>query len=239
MAGGDQVRRLSPGHAEACGAHRVQPQGADRVPHLLAPDGRDVEVGGGDLRHRQLRPAGALPAGEQELRHRVQHDQIRALRGDQDVPHLLPDDAHPHEAAQDVPVGQRVLRPEGGPQAPEGTLRHLRLHPVRKEEKDVPLRALVAPLAEPGGLRNAGQAEKVLGLRLLLGREKVCPGRDIALRRLLRPVQDLGQQQPVLPRGAAAVQQLSLFHGQSAPVSAPAPRRRRSSPSAPRGCPAP
>ena len=196
-------------------------------------------MGGGDLRHRQLRPAGAVPAGEQEIRHRVQHDQVRTLRGHQNVPYLLPDDAHTHEAAQDVPVVQPVVRPEGRPQTSERGLRRLRLHPVRQEKQDVPLRSLVASLTEPSGLRDARKTQQVPGHHLLLWGEKVRTGGNIALLRLGSPVQDLGQQQPVLPLGPAAVQQLTLFHGRSAPASAPAPHKRHFSPSAGRGCPAP
>ena len=54
---------------------------------------------GVDLRHAQLRPSGRFPALRQKIRHGVQHHEIGALRPYQNVSDLLPDNAHPHEAA--------------------------------------------------------------------------------------------------------------------------------------------
>ena len=203
-------------------------------------DLRDVYTAGVDLRHAQLRPSGRFPALRQKIRHGVQHHQVGTVGAHQDVPHLFPDDAHVHEAAQEIPVGQGVLRPEGRPQAADGTLavRVLSVQPVRQKEEQIPLRAVVAAQPCIRRLRNTRQAQQVQGLHLLLGAEEIRGGGDVPSLGLLRPVQDLGQQQPVVPRGAQAVQQMALIHG-AAPGCGPAPRRRRSSPSVPRGCPVP
>ena len=199
-----------------------------------------MDAAGVDLRHPQLRPSGGLPALDQKLRHGVQHHQIGAVRPHQNIPQLLPDDAHAHEAPQKVPVGQLFLPPEGCPQAPDRTVAPgvLRLHPVRQKQEQSPLRAVVAAPADIGRLRDPRRVEQVHGLGLLGGAQKIRGRRNIPVRRLPGPVQHLCQQHPVVPQSAALIQQSAFIHA-AAPVSAPAPHRRRFSPSIPGGCPAP
>ena len=108
---------------------------------------------------------------QQEVRHGVQHQQVRAAGTDEDVPQLLPDDAHAHKAAQKIPVGQLFLLPENRPQAADGALagRVLRFQPVREKQEQIPLRALVAAKAHVSRLWDARQPQQIQRLHLLLG----------------------------------------------------------------------
>ena len=193
-----------------------------------------------NLCHGESGPSGGIPVLKQKVRHGVQHDQIGAVRSHQNISGLLPNNPHAHETAQKIPMGQLILRTERCPQAPDRTLGRpvLCLQPVRQEEKQTALRALVPTQSGIPRLRKSRQTQQVSGLRQLGGREKVRGSGDIPAPRLLCPVQYLRQNQPVLPGGSQAVQQLSLIHG-AAPGSGPGRHKPRLLPSAPRGFQAP
>ena len=108
---------------------------------------------------------------QQEVRHGVQYQQVGAAGADEDVPHFFPDNAHPHEAAQEVPVGQLFLLPERGPQAADGALafRVIRVQPVRQEQKQVPLCALVAAQPCVPSFRDTSLPQQIQRHHLLLG----------------------------------------------------------------------
>ena len=118
---------------------------------------------------------------QQEVRNALQNQKVRASGGHKNVPHLLPHNAHAHQAPQEIPVAQLLLLPEDGPETADGGLGALRLHPVGEELQNLPLRPLIAPLEHVSALGNPRQPQKVQGLGPLLGAEEVRGGGNVPL----------------------------------------------------------